>query len=67
MQKNMQTTHPEKESHAYDDIIGMPHPVSSRYPQMTKAERASQFSAFEALSTFRAAIREESRKNSVNS
>ena len=33
----------------YDDIINMPHHVSSRHPQMSIDKRAAQFAPFAAL------------------
>ncbi len=34
----------------YSRIIGMPHHVSERHPQMSMESRAAQFGAFDALS-----------------
>ncbi len=45
----------------YDDIIHLPHPVSSRHPQMPLSDRAAQFSPFAALTGHDAAIRETAR------
>lgn len=44
----------------YDDIINLPHPVSSKYPQMSLQNRASQFAPFAALSGFSEAIEKAS-------
>ena len=44
-----------KVTHAYDDIIDLPHHQSSVHPHMPLADRAAQFSPFEA------AIRETGR------
>lgn len=37
-------------SHRYDDIIDLPHHVSANHPQMSREQRAAQFSPFAALS-----------------
>lgn len=48
-------------SHLYDDIINMPHHVSTRHPQMPMIDRAAQFSPFAALTGYDAAIAETAR------
>lgn len=48
-------------THAYDDIISLPHHVSKNHPQMTMASRAAQFSPFAALTGLGAAIEETAR------
>lgn len=48
-------------SHEYDDMIDLPHHVSSRHPQMPLADRAAQFSPFAALTGHEAAIQETAR------
>lgn len=45
----------------YDDIIHLPHHVSSRHPQMSVMDRAAQFSPFSALAGYSAAIQETAR------
>ena len=35
-------------THRYDDIIDLPHPVSKKHPQMPSEDRAAQFSPFAA-------------------
>lgn len=45
----------------YDDIINLPHHVSSEHPQMSLLDRAAQFSPFAALTGHAAAIRETER------
>lgn len=45
----------------YDDIINLPHHVSPRRPQMSRHDRAAQFSPFAALTGHGAAIRETAR------
>ncbi len=46
---------------AYDDIINLPHPTSPKHPRMSMADRAAQFSPFQALSGYGEAIRETAR------
>ena len=45
----------------YDDIINLPHHVSSTRPQMSMKDRAAQFSPFAALTGYDAAIKETGR------
>lgn len=47
--------------HGYDDIIHLPHHVSTAHPQMAVSGRAAQFSPFAALSGHGAAVRETAR------
>ena len=49
------------DEHRYDDIINLPHHVSSRHPKMSLLDRAAQFSPFAALTGHAAAIRETER------
>ena len=49
------------EKNQYDDIIHLPHPVSSTRPQMPRSNRAAQFSPFAALTGYDAAIQETGR------
>lgn len=49
------------DAHKYDDIINLPHHVSSRHPQMPPLDRAAQFSPFAALTGYDAAIKETAR------
>ena len=46
-------------THRYDDIIDLPHPVSKKHPQMPSEDRAAQFSPFAALTGYERAIREK--------
>ena len=46
----------------YDDIINLPHHVSKTRPQMSMLERAAQFSPFQALTGYGAAIQETARR-----
>ncbi len=45
----------------YDDIINLPHHVSSKRPQMPMLDRAAQFSPFAALTGYDDAIHETGR------
>ena len=45
----------------YEDIIHLPHHVSSERPQMSMADRAAQFSPFAALTGYDDAIQETGR------
>lgn len=49
------------DTHKYDDIIHLPHHVSTRHPQMSLIDRAAQFSPFAALTGHDAAIKETQR------
>lgn len=46
---------------AYDDIIDLPHHVSTTHPHMASIDRAAQFSPFAALTGYDAAIKETAR------
>ena len=48
----------------YDDIINLPHHVSSTRPHMPMSDRAAQFSPFAALSGYGAAVKETARLTS---
>ena len=45
----------------YDDIINLPHHVSSVHPQMSREARAAQFAPFAALSGYGDSIEETGR------
>ena len=45
----------------YDDIINLPHHVSTTRPQMPMLDRAAQFAPFAALTGYDAAIKETGR------
>lgn len=51
----------DKNNHAYDDIIDLPHPTSRNHPRMSLHDRAAQFSPFAALTGYDAVIREAAR------
>ena len=46
----------------YEDIIHLAHHVSVRHPQMSREDRAAQFSPFAALTGHEDAIRETQRR-----
>lgn len=46
----------------YEDIIHLPHHVSSKRPQMSMLDRAAQFSPFAALTGYDDAIQETGRR-----
>lgn len=50
-----------KETHKYDDIIHLPHAVSSRRAGMSMIDRAAQFSPFAALTGYEDVIEETGR------
>ena len=45
----------------YDDIIHLPHPVSTKHARMSRIDRAAQFSPFAALTGYDAVITETGR------
>lgn len=45
----------------YEDIINLPHHVSSKHPQMSTEKRAAQFSPFSALAGYNDAVKETAR------
>ena len=49
------------DDHKYDDIINLPHHVSTRHPQMPMINRAAQFAPFSALAGHGDAIRKTAR------
>ena len=48
----------------YEDIINLPHYVSTKHPQMSIEARAAQFAPFAALTGYSDAIKETSRLTS---
>lgn len=46
---------------AYDDIINLPHHVSTRHPRMPAIDRAAQFSPFAALTGYESEVKEVAR------
>ncbi len=59
MRKNKDQS--ENDLHRYDDIINLPHHVSSVHLPMPAQDRAAQFAPFAALTGYGAAIRETAR------
>ena len=51
----------QKQTHAYDDIIHLPHHVSPRRAGMPMADRAAQFAPFAALTGYESVIQESGR------
>lgn len=49
----------------YDDIINLPHHVSTKHPRMSALDRAAQFSPFAALTGHEAAIKETGRLTDI--
>lgn len=50
-----------QKNHKYEDIIDLPHHVSTRHPQMPTLDRAAQFSPFAALTGYEEATKETAR------
>lgn len=53
--------HNKQSKWPYEDIVNLPHHVSPTRPQMSRADRAAQFSSFAALTGHDAAVRETAR------
>lgn len=51
----------EQKNGDYDDIIDLPHHVSTTRPRMSRLDRAAQFAPFAALTGYGAAIKEKAR------
>ena len=51
-----------QESHAYDDIINLPHHQPRQHPHMSRRQRAAQFMPFAALTGYGQVI-EQAAKN----
>lgn len=50
-----------KDNNRYDDIINLPHHVSTKHPKMPIIDRAAQFAPFAALTGYDAAVMESAR------
>ena len=46
----------------YEDMLFLPHPVSTVHPPMTRQNRAAQFAPFAALTGYSDAVRETARR-----
>ena len=55
-------TTPKGNLQKYDDMIGLGHHISKTHPPMARIKRAAQFSSFDALTGFGAAINEAGRE-----
>lgn len=53
--------YPDNPQNPYEDMLDLPHPVSSTHPQMPLANRAAQFSPFAALTGYDDQIQEAAR------
>lgn len=53
-------------THAYDDIIHLPHPDPKRHPRMSLEARAAQFAPFAALTGHQAVLAESARYTEMN-
>lgn len=51
----------EEDLHRYDDMLDLPHHVSSSHPPMAVYDRAAQFSPFAALTGYESVIQETAR------
>lgn len=51
----------KKVSFAYEEMLHMSHHVSGKHPQMSRYDRAAQFSPFAALTGHEAAVQEAAR------
>ena len=53
-------------THAYDDIIHLPHPEPKCHPRMSLEARAAQFAPFAALTGHQAVLAETARYTEMN-
>lgn len=54
-----------EDSHRYDDILSLPHPMETYRPRMPVSSRAAQFAPFAALTGHNDAIKETARFTSA--
>ena len=47
----------------YDDIINLPHHISTKHPRLSMEQRAAQFAPFAALAGYGDAVKETVRLN----
>ena len=52
-----------QETHAYDDIINLPHHQSRKHPHMSRHQRAAQFMPFAALTVYEDVLNRTVRVN----
>ena len=52
-----------QETHAYDDIINLPHHQSRKHPHMSRHQRAAQFMPFAALTGYEDVLNRTVRVN----
>ncbi len=55
-------TNAKDDPNRYDDIIDLPHHVSTTRPRMPRPDRAAQFAPFAALTGYEAVIDETARR-----
>lgn len=63
MKYDVTTTNGLGDGRGYEDILHLPHHVSSEHPQMPPESRAAQFSPFAALTGYEGVIEETERLN----
>ena len=63
MKYDLATTNGLGDGRGYEDILHLPHHVSSEHPPMSPESRAAQFSPFAALTGYEGVIEETTRLN----
>lgn len=51
----------KEDKHRYDDMLNLPVPKSKNHKHMSNAQRAAQFSSFDALNGYKESLQEEGR------